>query len=251
MCQASTSAACVVSSALSVRVSRMTKVFLRAGNSMLGVLDTYITAHGFEWPARVSAAANINDRHAARRVFTSSEAESLMSMVYDGGAADAYLELTQACASLMPDRKVTKEVCLLAAAVSDISVISVTIMQHMPRDKAIHVTSYEGTVCGVNVALSRPVCMSRSHIYEDYKTVLTKFEPAVQLATDQHAEVWMYLYDRVYEAVFPAQVMALVPCVNGEQSTDMQTLLLAPNGKHMCRPYTVVLPNAHMWTKLD
>ena len=76
---------------------------------MLGVLDTYMTAHGYDWPASVSAAANINDRHAAIRAFMSSEAENLISIVYDGGAADDYREPTQARASSMPDRKVTKE----------------------------------------------------------------------------------------------------------------------------------------------
>ena len=51
---------------------------------------------------------------------------------------------------------------------------------------------------------------------------------------DQEREVWMYMRDNVYEAVFPQQVMALVPCVNGEQLADMQNYLLLPNGEPSC-----------------
>ena len=143
---------------------------------MLSVLDTYMTAHGFDWPARVSAAGNISDMHAVVRAFMSSEADNLVGMVYIGGDADTYLELIQACASLVPGRKVMEEVCLLAADIFDISVY---VMQHMPRDKALHVTSYGGTVCGVNVALSRPVCMSRSHICEERACSLVQHSTTV------------------------------------------------------------------------
>ncbi len=52
---------------------------------------------------------------------------------------------------------------------------------------------------------------------------------------DQDVEVWMLLSGQAYQAVFPQQVMALVPYIEGQQIDVMQTFLFMPHGKQACQ----------------
>ena len=88
-----------------------------AGNSMMGVLDTVMTAKEHPWPSEVAAAANINDRHAAVRASMSVEAERLGNLCYAAQDYDTYSLMCQVRGNSMLSRDITGQVCLLVAAV--------------------------------------------------------------------------------------------------------------------------------------
>ncbi len=81
-----------------------------AGNSMMGVLDTVMTAKEHPWPSEVAAAANINDRHAAVRAYMSVEAERLGNLCYAAQHYATYSLMCQARGNLMLSRDITNQV---------------------------------------------------------------------------------------------------------------------------------------------
>ena len=197
---------------------------------MLAVLDTYMSVHGFNWPAEVSAAGNSSDRHAAIRAYLDAEAAKLSILCIDDNDPDSFMAMSKARASLMHTRTLTEDVCFLAALVFD---VSVNVIQHLPGDMALQVMRYGGMICCCRVFViytGIPQVCTCAGIHCAKDDVLMN----MNACADQEREVWMYVRDNVYEAVFPQQVMALVPCVNGEQSADMQNYLLLPNGEPSC-----------------